>query len=1093
MTAETSPNGKAYDYSSDGLYFKHLTTTTTSLVDAEYIEQLVIPEEADGRSVTEIANKAFENRIDIESVTFSSTLLKAPSSFKGCEYLTEVHFPENSTNRLTLNLTFENSAIASVVIPEYIKLESSFLNCSKLKEVRFLGNTNTSSGFISCTSLTTIHFADNMEYIGGFKGCTALESITIPSSVKTIYGDAFRGCTKLSTVIAENSNIETIQSYAFSGAAIKTLPKFEKLRSISTNAFEYTDIQEFEVPASLNSGDLSRVFYGCNRLEKLVYPNLETVIKFPYVGNKYDLYIKDTLLEELTVTPAMNTVQFSGCRSLKRLIFADSNIKKEYRYAFNDCENLEYVEIGAGVHNFMQTFYKCINLKEVKASAKNKTEKLGLSTFSGCSSLESVDFPNVSEIENYVFEDCSALRHVSLPKLTKVNSRSFTNCTSLESVELSNVTELGEYCFENCTSLKSISLPLANIPDIYKPSQFKGCTSLTTVNLPSLSVISNNMFYGCSALSNLTVGDNVEIGSSAFYECKALKEFDFSKVLKIGYGAFSKSGLTEAVLNPTTVITGNEFAFNNCPDLKKIVMWNESTYLNINNLPSLEYFEIKGNTPYFTMEQCMSQKPGALVFNGDVDWIASMVLCPKLETLDFRGKIGLMKSRSNWALFRDSYGIRKVIVSDLNNWLDCKFEGDGSAPGYDAPVGEVDFYVGNEKLTHLHVPAGRNVPDHSFTNFPIEEVTIEYDHFAGPVSIGNRAFHLCSKLKRLTINGTVNSIGAYAFAGSDLETFTVPETVTVLGDGIFSGCHELRSVTLSSGIKHLPNGFTYNCPKLEKLIIPEGVETLGYYITGAGCNLKYLSLPSTLKTVSMYLYYDTFQNLPMDTEVWSWASVPPDGGRAVFQGVTVHVPVNCGDAYRRMNIWRDAKIVDDIATGHKYDVNGTTITIELPANDYNALGKPDKYVVDIYEVSSGGEETLCKTLEFDAEGNLVSSRAAANTFVLNIPELAEETEYKYHVKAYTSSGDLITSHHGSAVTGKMSGTSNIADDKITVSSGVINLPESVMGKEISIFTTDGKLIIKHRVGNGETSYPLENLSRGLYIIHIDNKVIKVNI
>ena len=64
------------------------------------------------------------------------------------------------------------------------------------------GITNLSDfAFFGCTSLTSVIFEDGSKLttVGGsaFNGCTSLKELTLPQGVKTIYGNAFRGCSNL--------------------------------------------------------------------------------------------------------------------------------------------------------------------------------------------------------------------------------------------------------------------------------------------------------------------------------------------------------------------------------------------------------------------------------------------------------------------------------------------------------------------------------------------------------------------------------------------------------------------------------------------------------------------------------------------------------------------------------------------------------------------------------------------------------------------------------------------------------------------------------------------------------------------------------
>ncbi len=57
--------------------------------------------------------------------------------------------------------------------------------------------------------------------------------------------------------------------------------------------------------------------------------------------------------------------------------------------------------------------------------------------------------------------------------------------------------------------------------------------------------------------------------------------------------------------------------------------------------------------------------------------------------------------------------------------------------------------------------------------------------------IGDYAFYNLPNLKTVEIASSVKAIGNYAFSGSGLETFTIPDTVASLGSHMFDGCSSL--------------------------------------------------------------------------------------------------------------------------------------------------------------------------------------------------------------------------------------------------------------------------------------------------------------
>ena len=99
--------------------------------------------------------------------------------------------------------------------------------------------------------------------------------------------------------------------------------------------------------------------------------------------------------------------------------------------------------------------------------------------FRNCSSLTSIDLPNVTSIGSYAFDSCSSLTSIYLPKVTSIDSNAFYYCSSLTSIDVSNVTSIGSNAFDSCSSLTSIDL--SNVTSIGR-NAFAHCSSLTSIH-----------------------------------------------------------------------------------------------------------------------------------------------------------------------------------------------------------------------------------------------------------------------------------------------------------------------------------------------------------------------------------------------------------------------------------------------------------------------------------------------------------------------------------------------------------------------------------------------------------------------------------
>jgi hypothetical protein len=93
--------------------------------------------------------------------------------------------------------------------------------------------------------------------------------------------------------------------------------------------------------------------------------------------------------------------------------------------------------------------------------------------------------------------------------------------------------------------------------------------------------------------------------------------------------------------------------------------------------------------------------------------------------------------------------------------------------------------------------------------------------------IGSRAFRVCTGLTSLTIPNSVTNIGSNAFDGcTGLNSVTIPNSVTSIADSAFYGCTGLNSVTIGSGVTSIGSGVFQSCTRLTSVTIPNSVTSI---------------------------------------------------------------------------------------------------------------------------------------------------------------------------------------------------------------------------------------------------------------------------
>ena len=177
VTMEWS-NGK-YDIPSDAVVIGYEAGITSA----------VIPENLTWRGyqvpVKRIWSRAFENCTTLTDITMSSQIIELhPYAFKGCTALRSVQFSDNN------NIPIINS-----------------------------------DTFWGCTSLTHIDLPEGVTKIdrNAFRD-SGLQSITLPSSLTSILGGAFYGCTSLTEVIVKGQDLSFMSNGDFPSSAVFYAP-----------------------------------------------------------------------------------------------------------------------------------------------------------------------------------------------------------------------------------------------------------------------------------------------------------------------------------------------------------------------------------------------------------------------------------------------------------------------------------------------------------------------------------------------------------------------------------------------------------------------------------------------------------------------------------------------------------------------------------------------------------------------------------------------------------------------------------------------------------------------------------------------------
>ncbi len=109
--------------------------------------------------------------------------------------------------------------------------------------------------------------------------------------------------------------------------------------------------------------------------------------------------------------------------------------------------------------------------------------------------------------------------------------------------------------------------------------------------------------------------------------------------------------------------------------------------------------------------------------------------------------------------------------------------------------------------------------------FPPKQGATEYTIPAAVKKIAENAFRGNTCLEKLTVPDTVTSIGRNAFENSEFGEILLGNGIIEIPDGCFNGA-DMKSLVIPDSVKMLGYGVFYNCGYLESLVIGSGVKTI---------------------------------------------------------------------------------------------------------------------------------------------------------------------------------------------------------------------------------------------------------------------------
>ena len=236
-------------------------------------------------------------------------------------------------------------------------------------------------------------------------------------------------------------------------------------------------------------------------------------------------------------------------------------------------------------------------------------------------------------------------------------------------------------------------------------------------------------------------------------------------------------------------------------------------------------------------------------------------------------------------------------------------------------------------------------------------------------SIGEGAYCCCTGLTSITIPNSITSIGYWAFDGcTGLTSITIPSSVTSIGEGAFEDCSSLTSITIPNSVTSIGYGAFWGCSGLTSITIPNSVTSIGIRAFDDCSGLKdvyYTGSKDEWKAISVEYGNDSLLNATIHynctgEHVCTNKKLVTVPAQCEVNGMSYYICTECGKQIG------DATIIP--ATGHSWGEwqvtkDATATTEGSRERECAACGKKETEIIPI----------LAQTAKDDKSGIEVSA------------------------------------------------------------------------------------------------------------------------
>ncbi|EAX96909.1 surface antigen BspA-like [Trichomonas vaginalis G3] len=481
--------------------------------------------------ITYIGNQAFSDCISLKDIKLPPSLTTiGASAFSNCQQLNDMILPSGVTTmgssifkgvRSTFVLDcsknnnffmdnglfyvsgkqilleyFENVQTSVTIPSECTTVSDSVFKSSSIQNIQFSGSSEMTIGkevflessvrtvsfpaslkslgtgcFKNCLELTTITFTGTMITeipVECFWNCPKLKTITLPTSIQIINKYAFYGCTSISDIGLDKTNLKQILEETFKGSSLSIAILPSSTTFLDSQCFFNTKVTKFSAPCDIPKS----CFLSSESIESVDIRQGCVTIN----DNAFD---SCTSLVSVNISSSVRTIRygaFANCVSLRNFFIGrNGSLETVQGGSFSNCPDLHNITLDPGEGHFrfssgaLTDWYETKIIFFLPSSNINtfiipiSMRTIGSYAFMGATKLTRVLFNGnqIEEIGYQSFKGCINLEFLffNSPSLRSINSNSFEDCPSLHKCgTISCPTSVKNIFLQNSFSEKSFSV-----------------------------------------------------------------------------------------------------------------------------------------------------------------------------------------------------------------------------------------------------------------------------------------------------------------------------------------------------------------------------------------------------------------------------------------------------------------------------------------------------------------------------------------------------------------------------------------------------------------------------------------------------------